>query len=544
MPEESLEILQPEDLEEIASLLSEESYQNIKKEMKSMVAFPPSAAGLGVEHLNYIPRTYEECMKKLKHFEERYAWGRQLCAFSEMIIVDQNRTIRGLKKENKKLNDKIKDLEDDVKRLKNQLLTALGIKSFSSSNTQKNKEQKQEKSKGKRKRGAPKGHIGRTRPIPDSVDKVEEVLPSKRCPVCNSSHILISDEYISKYIEDILPITKFIEEIKYRWGHCKQCSHKFINQKAYEGPPVKIGDSLISTLAIMRQQMGISYRKLSKLSTDFCNIPLTPSGVLGIINRVSQKLEPIYNGIEASLRQMPVLWGDETGWKMDGKRWYMWCFCNKNIVYYCAKNSRGSKVPKALLGIDYEGILHADFYASYNFLPQTQRCLVHFLRSINEELEISQENKDLLKLKTGLKNIIKKGNEIKYLPDSSKKSKLRQKLEKDLISLTDLKSNHKKVKTFIKRIIRYQENLLRFVDNPEVDYHNNWAEQILRWVVIFRKLSFGNRTVRGARNFSVLASVLETLRLQGKNQQDFILAVLKTPPNSLNPITCSLFDTS
>ena len=545
MGEETLGILTPEDLDEIAPLLSEESYRNIKSEIKQLNLYPPRANGLGVEHMNYIPRTFEECKIKVEKLKERYGWSRQLNVLSEMIIVDRNREIRFLKKENRELKDENAKLKNDVKRLLNQLRRSLGIKTETSTKKKVEKNQEDgEKKTNRKRRGAPKGHIGRTRPIPDHVNNTKEILPPGRCPKCSSTAILFSDESINKYIEDILPITKYVEEIKYRWGICADCSQKIIDQEAFNGPPVKIGDNLISMLTVMRQQMGISYRKLSRLSTEMLKIPLTPSGVLGITNRVSQKLEPIYKGIEASLQNMPVLYGDETGWRMDGKRWYMWCFCNKKIVFYHADNSRGSKVPKAILGNDYDGILHADFYSSYNFIEKTQRCLVHFLRTIKEELEVSPNDKALLQLKIGLKNIIKEGNRIKLLPVSSEKQEQKKQLENELAELTKLESENKKVKTFGKRIIRHQKDLLRFVDHPEVDYHNNWVEQIIRWVVIFRKLSFGNRTVEGAFNFSILATVLETLRLQEKNLLESVLEILRTPSDRLNRITRSLLDTS
>ena len=214
------------------------------------------------------------------------------------------------------------------------------------------------------------------------------------------------------------------------------------------------------------------------------------------------------------------------------------------MVYYHADSSRGSKVPKAILGSDYSGILHADFYAAYNFLAYTQRCLVHFLRSIKQEIEITPQDKALLQLKSGIKAIIEKGNEIKELRDISLKTLEKKKLEKELSELTTLESPNKKVQTLIKRILRHRENLLRFVDHPGVDYHNNWAEQILRWVVIFRKLSFGNRTVTGALMFSIIATVFETARLQGKDLFELVHTVLKTPPDQMHLITRSLLDTS
>jgi hypothetical protein len=545
MSEASLDVFEEKDLEEIALLLSKESYRNIQSEMKRMKSAPPKATGIFEDNLNYMPRTFKECQIQNEKLKERYQWSRRLCFLSEIIIVDRNRTIRRLGKENSKLKDENADLKNDIKRLLNQLRKALGIKTDASAHKAPSDPSKDEKATAqKHKRGAPEGHMGKTRPIPDRIDKIKEVLPPEECPKCHGTHIYLCDEFISKYIEDILPIKKVIEEIRYRFGVCSQCSHAVIHPDAFNGPPVKVGDTVISMLTVLRQQMGISYRKLSKLSMEIFHVPLTPSGVLGIMHRVSCKLEPIYKGIETSLRQTPFLHGDETGWRMDGDRWYMWCFCTKKVVYYHADSSRGAKVPKAILGSQYQGILHADFYSAYNFLPQTQRCLIHFLRSIKEELEVSPQEQALLELKTGIKDIIEKGNEIKNLPASPEKSEQKEKLENDLFDLTKLESSNKKVKAFVKRIIRYQKHLLRFVDHPQVEYHNNWVEQILRWVVIFRKLSFGNRSPTGARDFSIMASVLETSRLNGNNLFDFVRVVLRTPTDRLHRITRSLLDTS
>ena len=192
------------------------------------------------------------------------------------------------------------------------------------------------------------------------------------------------------------------------------------------------------------------------------------------------------------------------------------------MVYFQADPSRGSKVPKAILGSDFSGILHADFYAAYNFVKKTQRCLIHLQRTINEEREIRPDDKELQRLHDDIKHIINTGLKVKKLPDSPEKRTQRKQLEKKLAALTKMKSKHKRTKALIKRIKRYQQDLLRFVDHYNVEYHNNKAERTIRPAVITRKLSFGNRTPQGANNFSILVSVMETCTLKKKNLSDFI----------------------
>lgn len=537
--------LSEDNLEDIIPLLSEESYRNLQAEIKQKKHDPP-AASIGVGNINSIPNTLSDCKNQLRVFQKRLEWIRQLCFLYEINERDTRKRNRVLQNENTRLKEENEELKLKLKRTTNQLHALLGIKKRKTKGNNKFSEEQSvlEKEKKRKKRGAPKGHLGKTRPIPDKVDRTETIPPPKTCPHCGSSHIHSENDFISKYIEDILPIVRTVVEKRYMQGTCVHCNQPVVDPAALNGPPVKVGNNLIALITVLRHQMGGTYRKLSRLCTETLQIPLTPSGVLGIINRVSNKFEPIYNGIEASLQLQPILHGDETGWRMNGERWYLWCFCNKSIVYYHPDSSRGSKVPKSILGDDYQGVMHVDFYAAYNFLPKTQRCLIHFQRSIKEELEVAPENKNLIRFKESIADIINKGKAIQQLPASQEKTEKQKNLENKLMSLTTLKTSNDKVKAFIKRIIRYKDDLLRFLNNKEMEFHNNRAERAIRPSVIFRKISFGNRTPKGAKNHAILISVLETLRLKNIRTFHFINSVCSASNNEIQIMTKSLLDSS
>ena len=71
-----------------------------------------------------------------------------------------------------------------------------------------------------------------------------------------------------------------------------------------------------------------------------------------------------------------------------GKSGYIWCFCNKRIAFFHPDHSRGAAVIEEILGKDFKGIVVCDFYAAYNCLEKTQRCLVHLLRDIKKERDV------------------------------------------------------------------------------------------------------------------------------------------------------------
>ena len=72
-----------------------------------------------------------------------------------------------------------------------------------------------------------------------------------------------------------------------------------------------------------------------------------------------------------------------------------------------------------------------------------------------------------------------------------------------------------------KRLLKYDEEILTFLDVPGLPQDNNHAERMIRHNVIFRKISFQNMSRKGADAHEVLMSLLQTLRLQNKNAVEF-----------------------
>ena len=81
--------------------------------------------------------------------------------------------------------------------------------------------------------------------------------------------------------------------------------------------------------------------------------------------------------------------------------------------------------------------------------------------------------------------------------------------------------------TLQKRIGKYEGELLTFVENPEVEYHNNRAERQIRPMVISRKMSYGSDTALGAERTCILHSVVETCRLNSRKPVDFLRVLLE-----------------
>jgi len=545
-------------LDEIAKQISPELQQEMQCLLSKLKKQPPGVTyDNQYRHLGpiqSIPSSLGLCQSKLHLVLRRYSWQGQICSLQEILKRSADHKIKRHEQEKEKFIGQINELNKDKLRLLNQIRTLLGIKdepSEQEDETAENPETSDDKpeekdensdkldkeEKKKRKpRGAPKGHRGNNRVRPDKVDKTNHIAPPSCCPHCNHDEISQLESYISKYIEDIPPIIKMVTENRYLQGCCDQCGKTVVDPRAQHGPLVSVGPNLIAALTIMRQQMGVSYRKLARFSTETCQVPLSPSGAMGIIDRVCKSFEPFYKAIEATLPSQSVLYADETYWKMDGDRWYIWAFCNQNISFFHADKSRAGSVPKGILGADFEGLLHSDFYGVYNQFRYTQKCLVHYLRDIKNELKVNPNDPELKTIKQHIQAIIKEGKLLQNIAKKKLREEGKQKLEEKLDDITKMTSDEHRAQVLINRIINYRDNLLNFIDHQDAESHNNLAERRIRPLVIFRKISFGNRSEEGARRLAILMTVMETCKLRGQNLTELIQKVLATPPDEMLPL--------
>jgi hypothetical protein len=385
-----------------------------------------------------------------------------------------------------------------------------------------------------RPRGAPKGHRGNTRRIPGKWDEKIEVPPPGFCE-CGCRQILENGGTDRKYIEDIPPVSCRVTLVEYRRGVCVKCGKEIIHPET-AGPAVEIGGNLSAHLAMLRQA-GVSYRKLSAFCTETLGIPLSPSGAYGVVSRLTDKKLPLYETIGNALHKQELLHGDETGWKVRKEQWYVWLFCNLLIVFYHAEDSRASKVIRGILGEDFGGTVVCDFYAAYNFLPKTQRCLAHLMRDVEKEREILPGNAQLEQFEERLWNFIEIGKSVSLLPPGPDKVNAAALLQKELTAISEMDLPKGRPETLRKRIVKYQEEIFRFVETPGIEWHNNRAERHLRPLVVSRKMSFGSDTPDGARRTCALHSIIETCRLQNISPVELLRENMMKGFNDNSPLS-------
>lgn len=393
-----------------------------------------------------------------------------------------------------------------------------------------------------KKKGGLFGHAGwfRQKPSPGRIDRIEEVKLDK-CPSCGSSHIT-DCKHIEEHIqEDIILPT--IETVLYKHHHyyCKSCKKIVSPRGKDELPKSYIGPKAKSLAAFLKYVIKISDRDIRTIFKKVFNLDIVTSSITGFKSQIKEKAAPIYEKLLESLKTSPFIHADETGWRIDGKNHWLWKFSDKKICVSHIDKGRGQRVVEDIMGKDYNGVLISDFLSAYNKInaKAKQRCLVHVLRDLKKVIEYWHDDPEVLRYSRRLKKIFEDAIKLyKEYKDKRWDDIYHARREAITETLTDFafpNPNKRILKRFAKRLNRHKNELFTFLYEKDIDYHNNHAEQQIRPDVIFRKITFGNRSLAGAENHSVLMTILQTAKL---NNMDPIATLEKILlPGNKNPFS-------
>ena len=435
-------------------------------------------------------------------------------------IVAENHRLRGKieshEKEMNVMREEIRRLECIVKEYQEMLFKSKGLRY----------KKDDDDDHTPKKPGAPIGHKGTTRQIPDRVDEHKDIHIDK-CPECSSVDITPCGRFSDHCQEDIvIPQTKVtLYRHHYYWcPHCKKAVH---GTGFDEIPGSYIGPNAKSLAGFLHYQLSVPYRKIKTLFKDMFNMEFDPTSCVGFDTKIRSLGAPMYEKLMISLKDRPYLNVDETGWR---DKW-LWCYADHRHALYKIKPGRGQKDLASVLGDSYGGVLLSDFLGAYNGIRSLkQRCLVHALRLIDKWRVYYDNDPRMVRyfteLKTAVKKIIRLNNKMngKRMPDNfavrkaDTKAQLRRSLDKKLEPI--------KADKFRRKLRDRFDELVTCLEYKGIPSHNNLVERCLRPNVIMRKITFGNRSDKGERNHEVIMSLIQTARLQNLNPLPLLHTIL------------------
>jgi transposase len=395
-----------------------------------------------------------------------------------------------------------------------------------------------------RRRGAPLGHPPWRRREPDHIDQTIHVAAPVVCPHCDHDQLLPCPEVYTHVQEDIvlLPRTR-VTEFVHRQCICPRCRREVYQTAPGEVRNCAIGPVTRAVATHLRYDLQIPYRKVQYILRHLFGMPMVHATAMNFDRKATALGRPLYEQLRVMLKSADVVYADETSWRQDGRGHYIWFGGNEHLSVYRITDNRSADSALQLLGKEFDGALITDDYAAYNAAEARHRqtCWNHLrtrAKEIEQQIELAGSTaraplavEFCRKLQRFAVRMCKLGRNLKSRKLSRTKARgMIPALQRQLRSFASQELDHPAAETLRQRVMEKDwDKLFTFLRIKGVEPTNNHAERALRFLVIMRKICFGTRSAAGSESHGVLASLLQTARLQGKSVIDF-LAKLVTEP--------------
>jgi transposase len=256
-----------------------------------------------------------------------------------------------------------------------------------SSDIVKPKSAPQEKGTGKRKTGGQKGHRKHER-IPFSPEQVDEFVEVRlqECPACGG-RLNEDGEAVIKQQIDIVPKPFIVTEYHCHTYWCPTCRtyHTASEPERFRSGLFSV--SLIAFAAYMKGRCHVSFGALKAFFQDILGIIVSRGFLAKQIRKTSGALQKAHEQLAQRLSREPHLYIDESGWKENGEKRWIWAFRTGKYAVFIIRGSRGAGVLEEVLGAGFDGVISCDFYGAYRKFQRTtgavvQFCWAHLIREI------------------------------------------------------------------------------------------------------------------------------------------------------------------
>jgi transposase len=221
------------------------------------------------------------------------------------------------------------------------------------------------------------------RPVPDHVD--EEILVGlpEACPCCEGE--LEFEDEVDQYQEEIRWVRGHVRHFRVSRGRCRRCGrraqgrHPDQTSDAVGAAGSQIGPRAVAIAAQLNKELGVAMSKVAQI-LGLMGVSVTAGGLYQAIGRLARAAEPTRQALVLAVRQSAAVAADETGWRVAGRRQWLWVFVGDDgVTVYLIAPGRGYEQARSVLTDGFAGVLERDGWAPYRRFADArhQTCLAH-----------------------------------------------------------------------------------------------------------------------------------------------------------------------
>ena len=448
----------------------------------------------------------------------------------EETITISRREYSNLKQENAELKQQlsdslsmIRDLQIEIQLLKNGRKSDTSSTPSSQDYARSNKYNLREKSD--RKSGGQIGHKGSSLKMVEQPDEIQKYTP-RYCKQCGEEFGAgtVFEFYQRKQEVVIPPIkAKFIEHQSYRCT-CSKCNTQTTTDlPSHLKANIQYGGNIQALITYLSVYQYMPSNRIKSYLKDIMGIPISEGTIYNIIESMGKRATPVYEIIKEKIVTSKIVGGDESGVKINGNKAWFWVFQNPLYTFIKVAYSRGYKTIIETFSNGFPMSIYVSDSLPAQLKINTkakQLCLAHLMGEL-KSFEIAFNCTWSPKLKQLFKDAISYKKQMTvddYLGTNQKINEFENQLT-ELLQI-DYSGKHKKLRAFIKRLIKNRGAVLTFLYHLEVPPDNNGSERAIRNAKVKMKISNQFKSVDFANHYAVIRSVIDTTIKNSKNVFD------------------------
>lgn len=329
---------------------------------------------------------------------------------------------------------------------------------------------------------------------------------------------------------ELVPLGVRVTEYQMAVRRCADCGKRTRASLPPGVPRRPFGARLTAVVALLSGRYRLSRREVRQLLQDLWEVRVSLGAVLRQERAQSAALAPIVSEARAAVQQAPVVNMDETGWRQEQRRAWLWTVVTATLTVFWIDRRRGGAVVDALLGADFAGVVGSDRWSAYSRFPAERRalCYAHLKRDFQALVDRGGEAAPIGRW--GLAEI----ERLVALWHRFRAGEFdRQELQRRLVPLQarmgrlerrGQENPDHKAAGLCRELTKWWAALWTFARVEGVEPTNNAAQRALRPAVLWRKGCFGSDSEGGSRYAERLLTVIASCRQQGQRLLDFLVA--------------------
>jgi transposase len=369
------------------------------------------------------------------------------------------------------------------------------------------------------------------------------------CPYCGSNQLIDQDRPLVLQQVELPEVKAVATQFNCTKYACASCGEESIADLPNGVPNSAFGPRLMALIATLTGVFHLAKRDAMQLVRDLYGVTISEGSIINVEERVAKALDKSYERIHKYVMQgiLPKHF-DETSWRDKGKTHWAWVASTSEATCFRIDANRSKEAFQRFAEILGEAPIVSDRYSAYNDLKQPhQYCLAHLIRDFRKYSEREGLDREIGgALEKALQRICKTQREFRKgeITQQSRATKFRyQKKRLGELLIDGLANGTDELSRLCDRLYEEMHKIWTFSNFTNVDPTNNLAERDLRRLVLWRKKSYGTRSMRGQHFVERISTVAETVRKAKDNILTFITKSVSAfyageSPPLVDPLGC------